>query len=87
MTKGEAEMMIIREDLVAQGLSVPIRFLDDKAHYQLDHSHTLKIEEEFTSSNELNDDGMNMIITINDPDRWWLANREAFAYSIDFGWN
>lgn len=36
---------------------------------------------------ELNDDGMNMIITINDPDRWWLANREAFAYSIDFGWN
>ena len=53
-------MMIIREDLVAQGLSVPIQFLDD---------------------------GMNMIITINDPDRWWLANREAFAYSIDFGWN
>ena len=78
-------MMIIREDLVAQGLSVPIQFLDNKALYQLDHSHTLKIEEEFTSSNELNDDGMNMIITINDPDRNW-KNREAFAYSIDFGW-
>ena len=78
-------MMIIREDLVAQGLSAPIQFLDDKAHYQLDHSHTLKIEEEFTSSNELNEDGMNMIITINDPDRSW-ENREAFAYSIDFDW-
>ena len=79
-------MMIIREDLVAEDLAVPIQFLDDKAHYYLDHSHTLKIEEGFTSSNELNDDGMNMIITINDPDRNW-KNREAFAYSIDFGWN
>ena len=78
-------MMIIREDLVAQGLSAPIQFLDDKAHYQLDHSHTLKIEEGFTSSNELNGDGMNMIIIINDPDRSW-ENREAFAYSIDFDW-
>ena len=78
-------MMIIREDLVAEDLAVPIQFLDDKAHYYLDHSHTLKIEEGFTSSNELNDDGMNMIITINDPDRNW-KNREAFAYSIDFDW-
>ena len=78
-------MMIIREDLVAQDLAVPIQFLDDKAHYYLDHSHTLKIEEGFTSSNELNEDGMNMIIIINDPDRSW-ENREAFAYSIDFDW-
>ena len=42
-------MMIIREDLVAQDLAVPIQFLDDKAPYYLDHSATLKIEEGFTS--------------------------------------
>jgi hypothetical protein len=76
--------MKIRKDLVAEDLAVSIQFIDDKVDYQLDHSATLEIEEKFTSSSKLNDEGMNMIITINDPCRWWLVNREAFSYSIDF---
>ena len=79
----------LRDDLVEDGLSVPIHFLDvdyemDSPYLQfLDHSPSLKVESVVLSDEELNDEGMNLIIKITEPQFGW-KRRKAYAYSADF---
>ena len=78
----------LRDDLVEDGLSVPIHFLDvDSPCLQfLDHSPSLKVESAVLSDEELNDKGMNLIIKITEPQFGW-KRRKAYAYSADFDYN
>lgn len=87
--------LTIREDLVEEGLSVPVRFLDYQEESWITDSDTLNIDEEYVPENgeQLDDiSGYNMIIKVTDltqKDRYgdlW-KDRLAFAISADFDWN
>jgi hypothetical protein len=85
--------LTIREDLVADGLSVPVYFLDHKEQKHIAQTDTLNIDCIFsTDGEELHHDGYGIIVSITEPTRkdkygepW--KERMAFAYSIDFDWN
>jgi hypothetical protein len=79
--------LTIREDLVEEGLSVPVHFLDIKVDEWLEDSEDLNIECLFsTDGEELNDKGMGIIVSVTEPKFGW-KDRMALAYSIDFDWN
>ena len=87
--------LTIREDLVEENLSVPVRFLDYQEESWITDSDTLSIDEEYVPENgeQLDDiSGYNMIIKVTDlsqkdqyGDLW--KDRLAFAISADFDWN
>ena len=84
--------LTIRDDLVADGLSVPVRFLDYKEDTHVEQTDTLNIDCIFSTDGEELYEGMGIIVRITDPTRTdkygepW-KNRMAFAYSIDFDWH
>ena len=85
--------LTIREDLVAEELSVPVFFLDHKENTHIEQTDTLNIDCVYsTNATELNGWGANIIIEITDPTKFdqygdpW-KEREAFAISADFDWN
>ena len=85
--------LTIREDLVEEGLSVPVWFLDYKEDIHVEDTPTLDIDCDYcTDGEELNDWGANIIVKITDlsqKDQYgnpW-ENRLAFAISADFDWN
>ena len=83
----ENSHLTIRDDLVEDGLSVPVHFLDRKADEHIEDSDTLNIDCLFsTDGEELNNYGMGIIISVTEPKFGW-KERMAFAYSIDFDWN
>ena len=85
--------LTIREDLIEEGLSVPVWFLDYKEDTYLEDTPTLDIDCDYwTDGEELNDWGANIIVKITDPSQkdeygnpW--KDRLAFAISADFDWN
>ena len=86
--------LTIREDLVEDELSVPVRFLDYQEDDWITDSDTLNIDGEYSTDGEQLDDmsGYNMIVRITDPNQkdkygnpW--KERLAFAISADFDWN
>lgn len=87
--------LTIRQDLVEENLSVPVRFLDYQEESWITDSDTLNIDEEYVPENgeQLDDiSGYNMIIKVTDlsqkdqyGDLW--KDRLAFAISADFDWN
>ncbi len=84
--------LIIRGDLVAEGLSVPVHFLDCHEDANIEHTETLNVDCIFsTDGEELSEKGYGIIVRITDPtqrDKYgepW-KDRMAFAYSIDFDW-
>ena len=87
--------LTIRQDLVEENLSVPVRFLDYQEESWITDSDTLNIDEEYVPENgeQLDDiSGYNMIIKVTDlsqkdeyGDPW--EERLAFAISADFDWN
>jgi hypothetical protein len=88
----ENSHLTIREDLVADGLSVPVYFLDYKEDTHVEQTDTLNIDCIFSTDGEELHEGMGIIVRITDPTRkdkygepW--KERMAFAYSIDFDWN
>lgn len=86
--------LTIREDLVAEDLSIPVRFLDYQEDAWITDSDTLNIDEEWSTDGEQLDDmsGYNTIVRITDPsqkDKYgepW-KDRLAFVISADFDWN
>ena len=88
----ENSHLTIRDDLVEEGLSVPVHFLDFKVDDWLEDSEDLNIECLFSTDGEELYEGMGIIVRITDPTRTdkygepW-KERMAFAYSIDFDWN
>ena len=86
--------LTIREELVEDELSVPVRFLDYQEDDWIADSDTLNIDEEYSTDGEQLDDisGYNIIVRITDPNKLdkygnpW-KNRLAFAISSDFDWN
>ena len=84
--------LTIRDDLVEDGLSVPVHFLDYKEDVHIEHTDTLNVECIFSTDGEELYEGMSIIVRITDPtkqDKYgkpW-KDRMAFAYSIDFDWN
>ena len=89
----KASHLTIREDLVEEGLSVPVWFLDYKEDIHVEDSPTLNIDCDYsTDGEELNPWGANIIVKITDPNQvdkygnpW--KDRLAFAMSVDFDWN
>ena len=85
--------LTIRDDLVADGLSVPVHFLDYKEDTHVEQTDTLNIDCLFsTDGEELHHDGYGIIVSITEPTRkdkygepW--KERMAFAMSVDFNWN
>ena len=85
--------LTIREDLVEEGLSVPVWFLDYKEDTHVGDTPTLNIDCDYsTDGEELNPWGANVIVKITDPNQvdkygkpW--KDRLAFAISADFDWN
>jgi hypothetical protein len=85
--------LTIREDLVKEGLSVPVWFLDYKEDTHVEDTTTLNIDCDYsTDGEELNPWGANIIVKITDPNQvdkygepW--KDRLAFAMSVDFDWN
>lgn len=76
----------IRDDLVQEGLAVPVFFLDYQESKHIKHSDTLDIQCEYaTDGEELGGDGYNTIVRISDPSMGW-NNRLAFCYSADYDW-
>ena len=74
----------IRDDLVQEGLAVPVLFLDSQESKHIEHSDTLDIQCEYTTNGEeLSEDGYNTIVKISDPSMGW-NNRLAFCYSVDY---
>ena len=83
----ENSHLTIRDDLVEEGLSVPIHFLDIHVDEWLEDSEDLNIDCLFsTDGEELNNKGMGIIVSVTEPKFGW-KERMAFAYSIDFDWN
>ena len=84
--------LTIREDLVEEGLSVPVHFLDYKEDVHIEQTDTLKIECIFSTDGEELHEGMGIIVRVTEPtqkDKYgkpW-KDRMAFAYSIDFDWH
>jgi hypothetical protein len=84
--------LTIRDDLIEEGLSVPVHFLDYKEDVHVEDTPTLNIDCEFFTDGEELHDGMTLIVKITDPsqkDKYgkpW-EERLAFAYNIDFDWN
>ena len=84
--------LTIRNDLVEDGLSVPVHFLDYKEDVHIEQTDTLNIDCIFSTDGEELYEGMGIIVRITDPtkkDKYgepW-KDRMAFAYSIDFDWN
>ena len=86
--------LTIREELVEDELSVPVRFLDYQEDDWITDSDTLNIDAEYSTDGEQLDDmsGYNMIVRITDSkklDKYgnpW-KDRLAFAISADFDWN
>jgi hypothetical protein len=84
--------LTIRDDLVEEGLSVPVHFLDYKEDTHVEQTDTLNIDCIFSTDGEELYEGMGIIVRITDPTRTdkygepW-KDRMAFAYSIDFDWN
>ena len=77
----------IRQDLVQDGLSIPVFFLDDHTNGFVANTDTLMIACEYcTDGEELNNDGYNIIVRLTDPSVSW-DGRLAFAMSSDFDWN
>ena len=85
MSKNNSHLTI-RDDLVEDGLSVPVRFLDIKADEYLEDSDTLDVECLFSTDGEELYEGMGIIVSVTEPKFGW-KDRMAFAYSIDFDWN
>ena len=84
--------LTIRDDLVEDGLSVPVHFLDYKEDAYIEQTNTLNIDCIFSTDGEELYEGMGIIVRITEPTRkdkygepW--KERMAFAYSIDFDWN
>ena len=83
----ENSHLTIREDLIEEGLSVPVWFLDIKVDEWLEDSDTLEVECLFaTNGEELNSDGYNTIVEVTEPRLGW-NKRLGYVYSIDFDWN
>ena len=85
--------LTIRDDLVEDGLSVPVHFLDYKEDVDIEQTDTLNVECIFsTDGEELSDEGYTVIVRITDPTQQdeygkpW-KERMALAHSIDFDWN
>jgi len=84
--------LTIRDDLVEDGLSVPVHFLDHKEDVHIEQTDALNIDCIFCTDGEELHEGMNIIVRITEPtqkDKYgnpW-KERMAFAYSIDFDWN
>jgi len=84
--------LTIRDDLVEDGLAIPVHFLDYKEDTHVEHTDTLNIDCIFSTDGEELYEGMGIIVRITDPTRTdtygepW-KDRMAFAYSIDFDWN
>lgn len=84
---GENSHLTIRDDLVEEGTSVPVHFLDIKVDEWLEDSDTLNIDCLFaTNGEELNSDGYNTIVEVTEPRLGW-AKRVGYVHSIDFDWN
>ena len=85
--------LTVRKDLVEDGTSVPVLFLDYKEEAFIEQTDTLNIDCVYcTNGTELNDWGANIIIEVTDStikDRHGdpCEAREAFAISADFDWN
>tara|TARA_Y100000114_G_scaffold88962_1_gene82505 strand:- start:91 stop:351 length:261 start_codon:yes stop_codon:yes gene_type:complete len=79
--------LTIRKDLVEDGLSVPIHFLDRKVDEHIEDSDSLNINCVCSTPNgeELHE-GMGIIISVTEPKFEW-KERLAYAHSIDFDWN
>ena len=85
--------LTIRKDLVEEGWSVPVWFLDYKEDTHVEDTPTLNIDCDYsTDGEELNPWGANIVVRITDPSQvdrcgnpW--KDRLAFAMSIDFDWN
>jgi len=86
LMSAENSHLTIREDLVEEGLSVPVHFLDRKVDEHLEDSDTLNIDCLFSTNGEELYEGMGTIISVTEPKFGW-KERMAFAYSIDFDWN
>ena len=83
----ENSHLTIRDDLVADDLSVPVHFLDIKVNEWLEDSDTLDVECLFaTNGEELNSDGYNTIVEVTEPRLGW-KKRVGYVHSIDFDWN
>lgn len=85
--------LTIREDLVEDGLSVPVWFLDYQEASHVEDTLNLNIDCDYsTDGEELNPWGANIIVKITDPSQFdkygnpW-KDRLAFAMSVDFDWN
>ena len=85
--------LTIRDDLIEEGISVPVWFLDYKEDVHIEQTSTLNIDCEYwTDGEELNAWGANIIIRLTDPtqmDKYGFPwkDRLAFAISADFDWN
>ena len=82
----ENSHLTIRDDLVEEGLSVPVHFLDFKVDDWLEDSEDLNIECLFSTDGEELHEGMGIIVSVTEPKFGW-KERMAFAHSIDFDWN
>ena len=77
----------IRQDLVQDGLSIPVLFLDTHTEGYIAHTDALSIKCEYsTEGEELHEGGYNIIVRLTDPSVGFLDNRLAFAMSSDFEW-
>ena len=89
--KGWFSWLTIRKDLVEDGISVPVEFLDgEKEEVHLSHSDDLNIDYlgDKDGAPIIKDDSMgrDLLIEITCPSMGW-SKREALAYNIDFDWN
>ena len=85
--------LTVRRDLVEEGTSVPVLFLDYKEDAYIEQTDTLNIDCLFsTNGEELSYEGYGIIVSVTEPTRkdkyrepW--KERMAFAMSVDFDWN
>ena len=86
----KSSWLTIRGDLTQEGLSVPVRFLDDGKETHLSHSGDLNIDylddKDGAPIIEGDDLGRDLLIEVTCPSMSW-NKRKALAYNIDFEWN
>ena len=59
--------LTIRDDLVEEGLSIPVHFLDYKEDVYIEQTDTLNIDCIFSTDGEELHEGMNIIVSITEP--------------------
>ena len=90
----ENSHLTIREDLIAEGYSVPVSLLSvgDCDPIHIEDTPYLDITCEHASDTELDDRGSTLLVRITDPTQFDsegepLNNRLAFAINADYDWN